>query len=158
MLSCPSIFLQKNIRLSEKLAHVRPLGTLSGSSDVVPHCNLGQNVSVYQRTHRGIDISVNQLEKSHISLISPRTADLLPSFQAAHSKAYLCSPAFQFKFSLVQLEVISLCPIMRKWTDTLPTAISLKVVVESNDVSPRFLFLQAKQPQFPQTLITCIIV
>lgn len=88
-------------------------------------------------------------------------ANLPSPLWTAHSKAYLPSPGFQFKLPLVQLEVISLYPIacnMRKWTDTFPTAVSLKVVVESNDVSPQFLFLQAKQPQFPQTLITSYIL
>lgn len=106
--------------MSEKSAHVRPLGTLSGSSDAVPHRNLGQNVSMYQRAHRGIDIYVNHRinwKKSHISSISARMENLPPPLWAAHCKAYLPSPGLQFKAPLVQLEVISLCPItcnMRK--------------------------------------------
>lgn len=55
--------------------------------------------------------------KPHISQISPGMATLPPPPWAAHSKAYLPTPGFQFKPSLVQLEVIFLCPItcdMRK--------------------------------------------
>ncbi|KAK4830248.1 hypothetical protein QYF61_009315 [Mycteria americana] len=66
-------------------------------------------------------------------------------------------PNIQSKPPLAQLEAISSCPItcyLGEETDTHLSTTSFQIAVESNKVSPRPPFLQAKQPQFPQLLLT----
>jgi len=80
---------------------------------------------------------------------------LFPCLTALLVKKIL--PNIQSKPSLVQLETIYCCPItcfLGKETDTHLAAASFWVVVESNKVPPQSLFLQTKQPQFSQPLLT----
>ncbi|KAK4832039.1 hypothetical protein QYF61_020554 [Mycteria americana] len=66
-------------------------------------------------------------------------------------------PNTEPKPSLAQLEAISSCPMacyLGEETDTHLATTSFQVVVESDKVSPQPPFLQAKQPQLPQLLIT----
>ncbi|KAK4831037.1 hypothetical protein QYF61_014969, partial [Mycteria americana] len=70
-------------------------------------------------------------------------------------------PNIQSKPPLVQLEAISSCPItcyLGEETDPHLSTTSFQVVVESNKVSPQPPFLQAKQPQFPQPLLTRLLL
>jgi len=56
----------------------------------------------------------------------------------------------QSKPPVMQFEVISSRPITCYLeTDPHLTTVSFQVVVESDKVSPKLPFLQAKQPQFP---------
>ncbi|KAK4828847.1 LOW QUALITY PROTEIN: hypothetical protein QYF61_000904 [Mycteria americana] len=66
-------------------------------------------------------------------------------------------PKIQSEPPLVQLEAVSSCPItcyLGEDTDTHLATTSFQVVGDSNKVFPEPLFLQAKQPQFPQLLLT----
>lgn len=59
-------------------------------------------------------------------------------------------PDIQPKTPLTQLETFSLCPItchLRKGTDTLLTATSSQIVVESDEVSPQTSFLWTEKTQ-----------
>ncbi|KAK4822882.1 hypothetical protein QYF61_021101 [Mycteria americana] len=70
-------------------------------------------------------------------------------------------PNIQSKPPLAQLEAISSCPILcylGEETDPHLSTTSFQVVVESNKVSPQPPFLQAKQPQFPQPLLTGLVL
>jgi len=64
-------------------------------------------------------------------------------------------PNIRSKPPLAQLEALSSHPIacyLGEETDVHLTTPSFQVVVESDKVSPQAPLLQAKQPQFPQTL------
>ena len=67
----------------------------------------------------------------------------------------------QSKPPLVQLEVVSACIVTYYLGDEtdphLPTT-SFQVAVESNQVSPEPPLLQAKHPQFPQLLLTELVL
>ncbi|KAK4830406.1 hypothetical protein QYF61_010937 [Mycteria americana] len=70
-------------------------------------------------------------------------------------------PNIQSKPPLAQLEAVSSCPItcyLGEETDPHLSTTSFQVVVESNKVSPQPPFLQAKQPQFPQPLLTRLLL
>ncbi|KAK4822886.1 hypothetical protein QYF61_021105 [Mycteria americana] len=70
-------------------------------------------------------------------------------------------PNIQSKPPLLQLEAISSCPIpcyLGEETDPHLATTSFQVVVESDKVSPQPPFLQAKQPQFPQLLLTRLLL
>ncbi|KAK4827828.1 hypothetical protein QYF61_021912 [Mycteria americana] len=70
-------------------------------------------------------------------------------------------PNIQSKLPLVQLEVISSCPVasyLGEETDPHLATTSFQVVVESDKVSPQPPFLQAKQPQFPQPLLISLVL
>ncbi|KAK4830681.1 hypothetical protein QYF61_012850, partial [Mycteria americana] len=70
-------------------------------------------------------------------------------------------PNTQSKPPLAQLEAISSRPItcyLGEETDPHLATASFQVVVESNTVSPQPLFLQAKQPQFPQPLLIRLLL
>ncbi|KAK4824387.1 LOW QUALITY PROTEIN: hypothetical protein QYF61_014047 [Mycteria americana] len=70
-------------------------------------------------------------------------------------------PNIQSKPPLAQLEAISSCPItcyLGEEADPHLSTTSFQVVVESNKVSPQPPFLQAKQPQFPQPLLTGLLL
>ena len=62
---------------------------------------------------------------------------------------------------LAQLEAISYPPItcyLGRETNTNHATASFQVVVESIKVSSQSPFLQAKQPQFPQPLLTGLLL
>ncbi|KAK4827864.1 hypothetical protein QYF61_022014 [Mycteria americana] len=70
-------------------------------------------------------------------------------------------PNIQSKPLLTQLEAISSCPITCYWgeeTDPHLSTTSFQVAVESDKVSPQPLLLQAKQTQFPQPLLTRLVL
>ncbi|KAK4824730.1 hypothetical protein QYF61_018118, partial [Mycteria americana] len=70
-------------------------------------------------------------------------------------------PHIQSKPPLAQLEAISSRPIacyLGEETDPHLSTTSFQAVVESDKVSPRPPFLQAKQPQFPQPLLTRLLL
>ena len=70
-------------------------------------------------------------------------------------------PNTQSKPPLVQLEAISSRPIacyLGRETDPHLATTSFQVVVESNKVSPEPPFLQVKPPQFPQLLLTGLVL
>ncbi|KAK4827249.1 hypothetical protein QYF61_015696 [Mycteria americana] len=72
-----------------------------------------------------------------------------------------CLITLTYKPPLAQLEAISSRPIARflgEETDTHLATASFQGVVESNKVSPQPPFLQAKQPQFPQPLLTGLVL
>lgn len=58
---------------------------------------------------------------------------------------------------IVQFKAVALSLVLSFVTDSLLTATSFQVVVESNDVSPRLPLLQTKQPQFPQPFFICLV-
>ncbi|KAK4814367.1 LOW QUALITY PROTEIN: hypothetical protein QYF61_017780 [Mycteria americana] len=69
-------------------------------------------------------------------------------------------PNIQSKPPLVQLEAISSCPItcyLGEETEP-PPLYNLLSVVESDEVSPQPLLLQAKQPQFPQSVLIRLLL
>ena len=70
-------------------------------------------------------------------------------------------PNIQSKPPLVQFEAVSSHPIacyLGEEADTHLATASFQVVVESDKVSPQPPFLQAKQPQFPQLLLTGLVL
>ena len=71
------------------------------------------------------------------------------------------SPHFQPKLLLVQLEDIPSSSVtsylLEEANPQLPTP-SFQVAVESNEVSTEPSFLQTKQPQFPQPLLTGLVL
>ncbi|KAK4817647.1 LOW QUALITY PROTEIN: hypothetical protein QYF61_023237 [Mycteria americana] len=70
-------------------------------------------------------------------------------------------PHIQSKPLLAQLEAMSSCPItcyLGEETNTHHSTTSFQGVVESHKVSPQPPFLQAKQPQLPQPLLTRLLL
>ncbi|KAK4814368.1 LOW QUALITY PROTEIN: hypothetical protein QYF61_017781 [Mycteria americana] len=69
-------------------------------------------------------------------------------------------PNIQSKPPLAQLEAISSCPIICYLGEETepPPLYNLLSVVESDKVSPQPPFLQAKQPQFPQSLLIRLLL
>jgi len=70
-------------------------------------------------------------------------------------------PNIQSKPPLTQLEGISSCPIagyLGKDTDPHLATTSFQVAVERDEVSSQPPSLQAEQPQFPQPLLTGLVL
>jgi len=78
-----------------------------------------------------------------------------------HSFSEEIFPNIQSKPPLEQDEAISPCPVacyLGEETDTHLSTVSFQVIVESSKVSPEAPFLQTKQPQFLQLLLTRLVL
>ncbi|KAK4818594.1 hypothetical protein QYF61_015456 [Mycteria americana] len=123
--------------------------------------------------HRKLLQRCQPQKKDGLEAVGPRTAETKAGC-SAHNVSHMkpgpmldnpfseeIFPNIQSKPPLAQLEAISSCPIacdLGEETNTHLSTTSFQVVVGSEKISPQPPFLQAKQPQFPQSLLIRLLL